>query len=64
MPRLLSKRLNPYFVERLMGWRLGWTSATAPNASSALETESFRLKQQSLLASLLPELRELFNEKL
>lgn len=52
-PRLLSKRLNPYFVERLMGWPLGWTSATAPSASNALEMELYRSKLQSHLSLLL-----------
>lgn len=50
-PRLLSKRLNPYFGERLMGWPTGWTSATAPSASSALATELWRSRLQSRLSS-------------
>lgn len=52
-PRLLSKRLNPYFGERLMGWPTGWTSATAPHASSASETELWRSKLQQHLSCLL-----------
>ena len=52
-PRLLSARLNPYFGERLMGWPLGWTSATEPPASSALETELWRSKLQQHLSFLL-----------
>ena len=62
LPQPSTKRLNPYFAERLMGWPTGWTSATEPSASSASETESFRLKQQSLLASLLPELKDFLND--
>jgi len=52
-PRLLSKRLNPYFGERLMGWPTGWTSATAPSASSASETELWRYALQQHLSCLL-----------
>ncbi len=54
-PRLLSKRLNPYFGEWLMGWRLGWTSATVHLASSASETELFRSALQQRLSCLLGE---------
>lgn len=52
-PRLLSKRLNPYFGERLMGWPTGWTSATEPSALSASETESWRSALQQHLSCLL-----------
>ena len=48
-----TKRLSPYFAERLMGWPLGWTSATAPSASSALETALWRCKLQQHLSCLL-----------
>ena len=51
-PRLLSKRLNPYFGEWLMGWPLDLTSATEPNASSALEMELFRSKLRQQLLCL------------
>lgn len=54
-------RLNPIFTEWLMGWPSQWTKAEH-NASSAAETESFQLRQQSLLASLLPELKGLCND--
>jgi site-specific DNA-cytosine methylase len=54
-PRLLSRRLNPYFVELLMGWPAGWTSTTEPSASNALETAAFRSKLQSRLSCLLGE---------
>jgi len=50
-----TKRLNPYFAERLMGWPLGWTSATAPSASNALETALWRCKLQQHLSCLLSE---------
>jgi len=54
-PRLLTKRLNPYFGERLMGWPTGWTSATAPSASSASATELWRSRLQQHLSCLLDE---------
>lgn len=54
-PQPSTKRLNPYFGERLMGWPLGWTSATAPSASNALEMELYRSKLQSHLSLLLGE---------
>lgn len=54
-PRLLSRRLNPYFAERLMGWRLGWTSTTAPSASSASETALWRCRLQQQLSCLFGE---------
>jgi hypothetical protein len=50
-----SARLNPYFVEHLMGWPLGWTSHTAPSASRRAEMESWRSKLQSELSQLLGE---------
>jgi hypothetical protein len=50
-----TKRLNPYFAERLMGWPLGWTSATERSASSAPETELWRSKLQQRLSCLLGE---------
>jgi hypothetical protein len=53
LPPPSTKRLNPYFAERLMGWPLGWTSATAPSASSALETALWRCKLQQHLSCLL-----------
>jgi hypothetical protein len=52
-PNPPSKRLNPYFGERLMGWPTGWTSATAPSASSALGTELFRSRLAWHLSCLL-----------
>jgi hypothetical protein len=51
----LSSRLNPYFVEHLMGWPLGWTSHTAPSASRPAETELWRSKLQQQLSLLLGE---------
>ncbi len=57
------RRLNPAFTEWLMGWPTGWTIA-APSASSAAATASFRLKLATLLASSLPELKGLFDEKM
>ena len=53
LPQPSTKRLNPYFAERLMGWPLGWTSATAPSASSASETALWRCKLQQHLSCLL-----------
>lgn len=55
-PRLLSQRLNPYFVEWLMGWPQNWTLATVRPASSVVETELFRSALQQHLSSLLGEL--------
>jgi len=55
-PRLLSQRLNPYFVEWLMGWPLGWTSTAEQGASSAEETELWRSKLHWHLSYLLGEL--------
>lgn len=55
-PRLLSQRLNPYFAEWLMGWPVGWTSATVRPVSSASETESWRSALQQHLSCLLAEL--------
>lgn len=50
----LPRRLNPLFVEYLMGWPLQWTKAE-PSASSAAGTESWRLALRSHLCSLLDE---------
>lgn len=50
-----AKRLNPYFAERLMGWPQGWTSITAPSASSALEMELYRSRLQQHLSNLFDE---------
>jgi hypothetical protein len=49
----LSSRLNPYFVEHLMGWPLGWTSHTAPSASRLAGMALWRYRQAALLSSLL-----------
>lgn len=54
-PRLLSRRLNPMFVENLMGWPLDWTSTHEHSASSAAETESWRSRLHSHLSCLLGE---------
>lgn len=56
MPRPLSRRLNPFFVEWLMGWPLGWTSTTAQPVSSASATEWYRSRLQLHLSSLFGEL--------
>lgn len=45
------KRLNPTFVEWLMGWPLFWTS-TEPTGCGAEEMALYRRKLQSLLSSL------------
>lgn len=54
-PRLLSRRLNPMFVENLMGWPLDWTSTHEHSASSAAETELWRSRLHSHLSCLLGE---------
>jgi hypothetical protein len=48
------RHLNPLFGAWLMGWPSTWVIAE-PHASSALETELFRLTLQSHLSSLLGE---------
>lgn len=50
-----TMRLNPYFVEWLMGWPMGWTLPTVRGASSAQETESWRSALQWRLSALLGE---------
>ncbi|WP_252374430.1 hypothetical protein [Hydrogenophaga sp. 2FB] len=50
----LPRRLNPLFVEWLMGWPLQWTNAV-PHASSAAATESWRSALQQHLSCLLDE---------
>jgi hypothetical protein len=50
-PRL---RLNPNFVDWLMGWPAGMTS-TEPTACGAAEMELFRSKQQQALLSFFAE---------
>jgi len=48
------RRLNPVFTEWLMGWPSQWTKAE-PSASSAVETESWRLELRQRLSNLLGE---------
>jgi hypothetical protein len=48
-------RLNPQFVEWMMGWPLSWTSHTAPSASRPAEMALWRSKLQSDLSQLLSE---------
>ena len=50
-----TKRLNPYFVENLMGWPQGWTSATAQHASSAAAMASYRSRLRQQLSCLFAE---------
>lgn len=60
----LRPRLNPQFVDFLMGWLPGWTS-TDPTACGAEEMESYRFKLDLHLSSLLGEresIRRLSNE--
>ncbi|MEM1212964.1 MAG: hypothetical protein AAGI68_11790 [Planctomycetota bacterium] len=45
LPHLAKRRLNPRFVEWLMGWPPGWTSL-APIASGSEETGSCRFKRR------------------
>ncbi len=51
MPKLLTRRLNPYFAGWLMGWPLHWTSTAAPHASNALAMASWRCALRSRLLS-------------
>lgn len=46
------RRLNPIFVEWLMGWPSQWTKAE-PSASSAAATALWRSRLQQHLSSLL-----------
>lgn len=48
------RRLNPQFVEWLMGWPAGWTSIE-PTACDAAAMASWRCKLRSRLSSLLGE---------
>lgn len=48
------QRLNPQFVDWLMGWPPGWTN-TEPTACGAEETALWRCKLQSHLSVLLGE---------
>lgn len=54
-PPPLTQRLNPYFVEWLMGWPLGWTSAAGQGGSSAVGTALWRSALQQRLSCLLDE---------
>jgi hypothetical protein len=53
-----TKRLNPYFVEWLMGWPAGWTSPIVRPACAAEEMVlyHFRRQLQSQLSLLVPGL--------
>ena len=53
-PRLLSRRLNPAFVEILMGWPPGHTIAE-PRACGPAEMASWRSALQQQLCNLLDE---------
>lgn len=50
--RTSRPRLNPHFVEWLMGWPIGWTSA-GESGLGHVEMASFRSRQQQHLSSLL-----------
>jgi hypothetical protein len=52
-PPLSILRLNPNFVEWLMGWPMGWTSPIVRGASSAQETASWHCALQQHLSALL-----------
>ena len=56
LPQPSARRLNPYFAERLMGWPLGWTSATAPSVSNASEMELWRYRLRQQLCNFFGEL--------
>ena len=45
------KRLNPYFVEMLMGWPEGWTLPTVRPDSGRAETVLWQRKLQLLLSN-------------
>lgn len=47
-----TKKLNPYFVEWLMGWPAGWTSPIVRPASVQEEMASYRSALQAQLSSL------------
>ena len=47
-----GKRLNPAFVEWLMGWPLGWATAE-PSACGCSETASFLSRRRTHLSALL-----------
>ncbi len=47
-----TKRLNPYFVEWLMGWPAGWTSPTVQPDFAPEAMESYRLAQRAQLSCL------------
>lgn len=51
-PHSARRRLNPRFVEWLMGWPPGW-ALPAPTSCGSSETESFLSAQRSRLRSLL-----------
>ena len=53
MPRLLSLRLNPAFVEALMGLRIGWTALDSAETESSRSAPRLR-SGNSLLASEMP----------
>lgn len=46
-----AKRLNPYFVEWLMGWPANWTLATVRPDSGRAETELYRARLHTHLCS-------------
>lgn len=51
LPRLLRRRLNPFFVEFLMGWPPGWT-LPEPTACGHVETALWRHRLRRQLSSL------------
>jgi hypothetical protein len=48
---IFRRKLNPHFVDWLMGWPVGWSSVD--HAYSATETESYLCRQRQFLAFLL-----------
>jgi hypothetical protein len=54
-PRLLQRRLNPYFGELLMGWLPGWTSPLEHSGCDASAMASFHCRLRSRLSSVLGE---------
>jgi hypothetical protein len=47
-----TKKLNPYFVELLMGWRAGWTSPIVQPDYGPAAMELYRARQQQHLSCL------------
>jgi hypothetical protein len=49
------RRLNPLFVEWLMGWPIGWSSAWTGSAPAVTELSRFKLRTRSSLSRIAPD---------